>query len=876
MTSDPATRWLTQLESRPDAHCRLICAHHAGGSSQYFESWSAELSAEFEVVAIELPGRGVRRNEPLVRSLVEVVNAVCNEMRRFMDRPYAMFGDSIGTLVCFEVIRELRRRGDELPVRLFASGMVAPHIVWWDTEAPLHTMGEAALFDGLVHDAGMLDAASLANPELREIMTPVLQADLEIAETYTFINAASLSVPITASRGDADILLTPEQLQGWSKHTDSTFEHVTFPGAHFYTRDHRREVLELVSARLRDDLAELRTSIVEGATHPYPHATLHELFSEQAASTPDALALAQHDRRYSYRELDRKTDALAHWLIAKGVRSGGLVGILMERCIEHVIALVAINKAGAVFMALDTNYPAETVGRFIDVSDASIVLSKPQWIDQMPESVRGLCEWVSLADDWQADLAVVDVEQGHASLPDVDPDSTAFVSMSSGTSGAPKGIRQSHRAAVNAYWHRYLHAAYGDHEREACNVYFIWYVWLPLLRGASAWIVPDDVIYDPQLLAEFIDEHAITRSTISPSLLERVIRTPGLDLRHQLRSLRNVTIIGEVVPSALVKEFHAIAPECTLTHAYGCAETHDAASTTLDSAGRSRVTGGVAPVGGPQINQRIYVLDNNRTPVPRGVAGEIYVGGDSLANGYHRDARNTARRFIADPVAPDRGRMFRTGDRGRILSNGTLQVLGRLDAMVKLRGYSVMLGAVEAALLEHPAISNAVVVATTDDTTGRPDHLVAYIVERDRRGPANWRGSLRAFLSDRLPHYAIPTYVVAMQSLPVDGRSNSKVNRRGLPEPQLEHRLISGAERRPPRDERESAILASWCTILDLDADAIGLDDDFFALGGHSLLAAELCSHLNEQFDCDLRVAEVLALPTVAQLADRIGAAHGR
>lgn len=859
-------RWLVALDPRPGAHVRLICAHHAGGSSLYFDTWSELLPAAIEVIAVNLPGRGNRWNEPHVCSLDVVVRELCDALVGYLDRPYALFGDSIGALVCFEVIRELRRRGEMLPLRLFASGMVAPHIVWWDPDAPLHRLEDAALFDGLVRDAGMLDEASLSNTELQAVMTPVLRSDLEIAETYEYSDEPPLAVPITASRGVDDILLTFDQLDGWARHTDARFEHLTFPGSHFYSRQSQREVIEMITSRLMVDLAAAPTSIVEGDNHDYPRRGLHELFSEQAAETPDALALVDGDQRYTYGELDAETEALAHWLIDNGVRPGDLVGIVMERCVEHVVALIAINKAGGVFMPLDTAYPPETIEQFLAVSDARIVLSKPKWVDQLTDSLRDRCSWVPLGAGWQATLGIDDIPS-ETPLPTVDPDDTAFVSMSSGTSGAPKGICQSHRAAVNAYWHRYVHAPYSDDEHEACNVYFIWYVWLPLLRGASAWIVPDDEIYDPRLLAAYIRDHAITRTTISPSLLERVIRTPDLDLAHSLRSLRNVTIIGEVVPSKLTREFHNIVPTCTLTQAYGCAETHDAVSAPLEPESRG-LNHQVAPAGRIQMNQRMYVLDEHATVLPRGVAGELYVGGDSIANGYYRDEENTARRFVADPVFPDRDRVFRTGDRGRILPDGRIQVLGRIDSMVKLRGYSVMLGAVEAALMTHHAFSNAVVVAAMDEATGRPDHLVAYVAIGDAHASSDWRHDLRAFLAKRLPHYAIPAYVVPMRSLPIDSQSNSKVNRRGLPAPSPEHRLTSSSGRRPARNDRDAAILATWSKVL--GADDIGIDDDFFALGGHSLLAAELCAHLNDQFSCELKVVEILQHPTVALISDRI------
>ncbi|WP_374391341.1 AMP-binding protein [Tabrizicola sp.] len=856
--------WVVNPTPRPGARLRLICVHHAGGSPTYFEAWPDLLPDEVEVLAVGFPGRGARRSEPLLRDLDTAVAGIVAGLTPYLDRPYAMFGDSIGALVCFEVIRYLRRAGLPLPARLFASGMVAPHIVWWNPDRPLHRAPDDELFQGLVRDAGMLDEKSLADKDLRAVMLPVLRADLEIAETYTYRPEPSLPVPVTAIRGEQDILLTPEQLEGWSKHTDAGFEHLTLPGNHFYSRDRRADLMAVIVDRLRDDLAKFPPSVADGITVAYPRASMHAVFSRQATATPNATALVYRDERYSYAELDRLTDAFARWLIHKGVRKGDLVGIFMERCADHVIALMAINKAGGVFMPLDTAYPPETLQRFAEASGARIFLTREIWLKNVPEAARQGRSWVMLDAGWPSALGIDAFRDIDTVLPAVAADDLAFVSMSSGTSGAPKGICQTHRASLNAYWHRYATAPYGPGEREACNVYFIWYVWLPILKGAAAYIVPDDIIFDPAPFSDFIRENRITRMTISPSLLGRILQTPGLDHARQLASLRNVTIIGEVVPTALIREFHAVLPDCTLTQAYGCAETHDAASRPVTPAILGALEK-VASTGGPQANQRIYVLDENRQPLPRGIPGEIHVGGDSLAAGYFKDPANTAARFVPDPLRPEAGLLFKTGDKGRMLSNGDLQVFGRIDSMVKLRGYSVMLGVVSQALLDFPGIRNAVVDVAMDSATGRPDHLVAHVVaEADK----DWSTRLWHFLKARLPHYAIPAFVVPLRSLPLDQRSNSKIDRKALPKPGHEHRLLAATERVPPRDAVEAALARAWCEVLAVPE--VGMGDDFFALGGHSLLAAELCGRVNVRHGWSLRVIEMFRTPTIAGLAEHL------
>ncbi len=859
------TDWLLNLSPRPDARLRLICAHHAGGSAQYFESWVECLDPDCELIAVNLPGRGARRGESPIRNLGQVVQPLVDALIAYTDRPYAMFGDSIGALLSFEVIRELRRRSAPLPLRLFASGMVAPHITWWNPDSLLHKLPDDKLFQGLVRDAGMLDEETLANEELQKIMTPVLRADLEIAETYPYVDQPTFGLPITAIRGDQDILLTPEQLEGWSQHTNQGFEHLTFPGAHFYSRDNRHELLNLINERLKDDLENYPMSILKGESVDVPQRCLHELFSEQAQRTPDAIALAQWDKQYTYTELDTVTDHLARWLINQGVKPGDLVGILMSRCVDHVVALIAINKAGAAFMPLETSYPQDMLQQFADASGAKIFLSQSDIIDNLSENIRQKHQWVALDSDWHKQLIDGNIRANTKPLPAIDPGDMAFLSMSSGTSGAPKGICQSHRACVNAFWHRYLKAPYDDNEQEACHVYFIWYVWLPLLQGGTAWMVPADVIYDPARLAGFIREHGIARSTISPSLLERVLRAPNLDLTKDLATLKNITIIGEVVPSSLVVEFLNLFPDCTFTHSYGCAETHDAVSIAFTTVNPCPSDERVAIIGMPQVNQYLYVLDSHGQPLPRGVPGEVFVGGDSISLGYFNDPQNTAARFVPDPVLDNGERLFKTGDRGRVTQDGQLQIFGRLDSMVKLRGYSVMLGVVEGALLEHPSITNAVVVVAMDETSGRPDHLNAYVVVTSGSIDDNWASDLREFLVSRLPHYAMPAHVVPLDMLPVDARSNSKVDRQALPPAGPAHRLLT-RETVPPRNSRDQAIAELWCRVLDLES--VGIHDNFFALGGHSLLAAELSGKLNQALETDLHVATILEYPTIAQISD--------
>jgi amino acid adenylation domain-containing protein/thioester reductase-like protein len=594
---------------------------------------------------------------------------------------------------------------------------------------------------------------------------------------------------------------------------------------------------------------------------------LHELFEEQAQRTPDAPAVADERGDLSYRELDRQADLLASRLRGEGVGRDEIVGVYLERRNEFVVACLAALKAGGAFLPIELAYPPALIGDVLEDAEPRVVLTQRDLAGQLPEG-RGI---VCLDEGWEdaLDGEAAQVEEEHRPR----PDDLAFVSYSSGTTGKPKGIANPHRAAVGSYLWRFGIRDYEPGDRVACGVFFIWEVFRPLLRGATSCIVPDDVIYDPSALLRYLGDEGITDILVTPSLLETLLDAGGPDLAERTKDLKTLWLNGEVVTKKLARRALAALPRVRLLNVYSVSETHEVGAGDLrelvESAGSTH-----CPIGRPNDPDRLYVLDEDGSPVPAGTAGELYVGGGLLARGYVKLPEKTAERFLPDPHAGEEGaRMYRTGDKARLLPDGNLEILGRMDFMVKIRGYSIELGAVEAALLEHLAIDGCVVVAEGEE--GEDKRLVAYLVPGQKRDWSVDRRTgrspqIRRVLQESLPHYMIPTVYVELDQLPVQ-ETTGKVDRAELPVPPRRTSSDDLAVKRlelpadASRAEQETLLARLWEHVLGLEEGDVRRDDDFFDVGGHSLAAAQLLGHVEEVFDVQLSMPEFLAHDTTVE-----------
>ncbi|WP_192247349.1 type I polyketide synthase [Mesorhizobium caraganae] len=836
---------LSVVKSSLEPSYRIICFPHGGGSVQSFRTWSEYIPDDVELICLDLPGRGKRSAEAAIRSMDVLVPMVTEALRGYSDRPFVFFGHSVGALVAYEIARSLEKAGRPSPFHVVVSAHKSADVP--ADEPPMYKYAVDKLTD-VVRSLGLVPMEALANEELlHNFILPPMRADFELAETYDRILPTPLGAAITAMGGVQDETINANDLDEWRRLTTSRFARIMFDSDHFYTHSMTEEVVSTFLREIGEVKAQLPASIRIGETLPYPELPLHDQFRKQAALNPDAPAVVSEIGVLTYRELDDLSEILSRHLLGHGQSRGSRVGILMDTSPEYAVALFGILKTGAAYVVLDKAQPVAALKRMLEKASVEIVVTNNRFAASLPPNWSGLT--LSLDDGWEAKLG----KASPANPQSVDLDAPAQIVFSSGTTGEPKGIVCPHRTNVCSYQWYYHALPYAPDEREAVNLFLVWEIMRPILAGMPAYLIPDDVIYDPHQLVDYLERNRISRTLLTPSLLDVLLSSGFLDVPSRLPDLRLIYLSGEVVTAALLARVKDALPHVKIVNNYGTAETHEVAHIDLTEIDPATTQKGV-PVGPPQYNVSVYVLREQRDPVPLGFLGEIFVGGDAVGHGYLNSPEMTRERFLADPFRAG-GTMFRTGDLGRMLPGGQLEIIGRCAFMVKIRGFSVVPGSVEAALLRYSGVCSAAVLPELDATTGQPDRLIAYVVLRN--GCKGWEAALRAHLKSELPHYAIPSDFVAVRELPI--AANGKLDRSRLRDLAKEACApVTGA------DEVEPALRAAWRDLLQAEAAEPG--DNFFDCGGHSLLAARLCTQLRQSLKVDLRVVEVFLNPTFEEL----------
>ncbi|HEU4881008.1 MAG TPA: amino acid adenylation domain-containing protein [Longimicrobium sp.] len=587
-----------------------------------------------------------------------------------------------------------------------------------------------------------------------------------------------------------------------------------------------------------------------GPAADYPDVPLHALFEAQAERTPHAVALVFGAARMTYAELDARANQLAHLLRARGIGAERTVAVLMERSMEMVVALYAILKAGAAYVPVDPEYPADRVSYMLQDSAAALVLTQERWMDTVPADADALALDAP---------GVLDGQPDHRPEPIESTDRLAYVIYTSGSTGRPKGAMNAHRGVVNRIL--WMQDAFGlgaeDAVLQKTPFSFdvsVWEFFWPLAVGARLVIAAPGAHRDPAALTELIGRERITTIHFVPSMLRAWL--DGGDAAR-CTSLRKVMSSGEALPADIVERFFEALPSTELHNLYGPTE---AAVDVTHWPCTPRPAHGVVPIGAPVANTRMYVLDGRGEPCPVGVPGELWIAGVQVGRGYWRRAGLTAERFLPDPFAADAGaRMYRTGDRARWLPDGTLEYLGRTDFQVKVRGFRIEPGEIEAALKQHPAIADAVVVALGEDRDAR---LVAYLTAREGAAvPVD--AELRERLAASMPEYMIPSVFVPLDEIPLT--PSGKVDRRALPAPDFAAETEGYVAPRTPTEEIVAGI---WAELLRIDR--VGARDGFFALGGHSLLGTRVISHLRERLGAEVPLAALFDAPRLDHFAARV------
>ncbi|UXA69068.1 non-ribosomal peptide synthase/polyketide synthase [Xanthomonas prunicola] len=649
-----------------------------------------------------------------------------------------------------------------------------------------------------------------------------------------------------------DMQIAPTRIRGVLHYATALFDRSTMQA---YLDNYARLLAALVDAPM---LAVDRPALLDAdgwrSLHQWNDSarampspvTIHTAFQAQARSTPDAIAVIDGDRTLRYAELDAHSNRIAAQLIAAGVRSGECVVTLLPRSAELVAAQLGILKAGAAYVPLDPRQPAARHVQLAEDCQARTIVHAPG--DAPPWATAPCLEIALTAKPTDAFVA--------PPLPTAAP---AYVMYTSGSSGRPKGVLVPHQAVLNLVRDpNYARWQADDRFAFASNPAFdssTLEVWAPLLSGGSLVVVPQDVLLDPNVLADFARTHAISVLI----LVAGVLRAYASELARTLPTLRYLITGGDIAdPQALATLLRGQRPH-TLLQTYGPTETTQfvtavAVSETPDDGQR-------IPIGTPIGNLRVYVLDAHRQALPVGMQGELHIAGLGLALGYVRQAGLTAEHFVPDPFSGEPGaRMYRTGDLGRWRADGQLECLGRRDAQSKIRGFRLEPREIEAALQTHPQVDQAL-VRVCEDTAGQR-RLVAYVIGTQIDDSAAHNPNvLRRHLADTLPDYMLPDAYVLMQAWPLT--ANGKLDVRALPAPDDVQRGI--AESEPPHGETECVLAEIWCALLGVST--VSRHDNFFDIGGHSLLAVQLSTRIQTRLGRRLPLSRVFAEPTLARMA---------
>lgn len=603
----------------------------------------------------------------------------------------------------------------------------------------------------------------------------------------------------------------------------------------------------------------------QSVSEKIPHACLPEQFEKQAALRPDAIAVVYENQELSYAELNERANRLARMMISEGVGPEQFVALALPRSLEMAVGLLAVLKAGAAYLPLDPDYPADRIAFMLKDAQPAFIMTNTKAANHIPpvENVPKI-----VLDDPELAEKLNTYPAGNPKNKDrtqpLSPLNTAYVIYTSGSTGVPKGVMIPHQNvtrlfAATEHWFRFSSDDIWTMFHSYAFDFSVWEIWGPLLHGGRLVIVPHHVSRSPEAFLRLLVKEGVTVLNQTPSAFYQFMQAereqPDLG---QALSLRYVIFGGEALELSRLEDWYNRHPENRpqLINMYGITETTVHVSyIELDRSMAALRVNSLIGCGIPDLG--VYVLDERLQPVPPGVAGELYVSGAGLARGYLGRPGLTSERFIADPFGPPGTRMYRTGDVARLRADGSLDYVGRADHQVKIRGFRIELGEIEAALVQHPQLEDAAVIVREDQPGDK--RLAAYVIPSEETFDT---AELRRYAAERLPDYMVPAAFVTMKELPLT--PNGKLDRKALPAPDF----AAAVTGRGPRTPQEEILCDLFMEVLHLPR--VGIDDRFFDLGGHSLLAVQLMSRIREALGVELSIGNLFEAPTVAGLAERL------
>ncbi|MEH1944161.1 MAG: amino acid adenylation domain-containing protein [Nostoc sp.] len=581
---------------------------------------------------------------------------------------------------------------------------------------------------------------------------------------------------------------------------------------------------------------------------------IHQLFEEKVQQYPDFIAANFANEQLTYQELNTRSNKLAHHLQKIGVGSKVLVGICISQSIEMIIGLLGILKAGGAYVPLDSSYPQERLNFMLEDAQVSVLLTQENLLKHFEGFSKPI---ISIDKDWE----IITQEKQDNPESDLNSDNLAYVIYTSGSTGKPKGVAVLHTAVNRLVCNtNYIKLLPSDKIAQASNASFdaaTFEIWGALLNGAQLMGISKDVTLSPHEFALQLREKGINILFLTTALFQQIAR----DVPQVFATLKYLLFGGEAVDTRWIKKIIKHGAPKHLIHVYGPTENTTFSSyyyvQELPSATSS-------PIGRPITNTQIYILDTCLQPVPVGVTGELYIGGEGLAREYLNRPELTTKHFIPHPFSNNpKTRLYKTGDLARYLPDGNIEFLGRVDNQVKIRGFRIELSEIEAVLSQYPAVKETVVIAREDVPDDK--YLVAYIVLNQEQiamqEVQGFASLFRQFLKEKLPEYMVPSAYAILESLPLT--PNGKVDRRALPMPDTI--TFNNQDYVAPRSQVEELLAQIWAKVL--GKEQVGIHDNFFELGGHSLLATVLTSRIRDTFQIDLPVRNLFEAPTVEQLS---------
>jgi amino acid adenylation domain-containing protein len=598
----------------------------------------------------------------------------------------------------------------------------------------------------------------------------------------------------------------------------------------------------------------------------FPHySRYHDIFESQAAKNPDRIAASCENLHLTYDELNRAANRLGRFLLTKGLQLDAVVAIYAERDIDFLAAILAIFKTGGVYLPLDLRHPPTRIQQVLEQSKTKIVLVSDAYADNLSQAFEEIPDKERPAIFSLVDALQQEMDDSNLGIT-YPPKKMAYIIFTSGSTGKPKGAIVEHRGMLNHLYAKIFDLDLTAEDTVAQNApqsfdISVWQFLVCLLKGACVRIYGDQIAHAPEKLLRCVADDEVTILEVVPSIMRLMVDAVSDDQGRlfKLPKLRWLMPTGEALPPSLAREWLGQFPHIPLINAYGPTEcSDDVTHYPIHTPPDPQVIN--MPIGRPITNMKIYLLDAYLSPVPIGVVGEIYIGGIGVGKGYINDPERTALAFMSDPFSEvPNGRMYKTGDLGRYLSDGIIEFLGRVDFQVKVSGQRIELKEIEAVLERCPAVDE-VVVATHALDTGR-QCLVAYVVPAF--GTVLSDDDLLRVSQESLPEYMIPSSFVMLDTFPQT--SSGKIDRNALPTPVFSQ---EECQYLPPTNDVEKALEAMWCKLL--GAKKVSIRDNYFRLGGDSMGAVILFSHIHKQFGVDLHLSTIYKTSTIQQLAELI------